>query len=151
MKMTSIAILVTPLLVLLGHRLAVMHRGGRRRHRQPRRARLFGDPVRLLVGCQQQRQRLRRTVGEHAFLQHGAGASRCGWAALPSSCRCWRWPARWPPRSGSRPPPARCRRTARCSSVLLIGTVLLVGALNYVPALALGPVVEHQHAVVKKR
>ena len=27
--------------------------------------------------------------------------------------------------------------------VLLIGTVLLVGALNYVPALALGPVVEH--------
>ena len=27
--------------------------------------------------------------------------------------------------------------------VLLIGTVLLVGALNYVPALALGPVIEH--------
>jgi K+-transporting ATPase ATPase A chain len=27
--------------------------------------------------------------------------------------------------------------------VLLIGTVVLVGALNYVPALALGPVVEH--------
>jgi len=27
--------------------------------------------------------------------------------------------------------------------VLLIGTVLLVGLLNYVPALALGPVVEH--------
>ncbi|GAB2181247.1 potassium-transporting ATPase subunit KdpA [Denitratisoma sp. agr-D3] len=27
--------------------------------------------------------------------------------------------------------------------VLLIGTVILVGALNYVPALALGPVVEH--------
>ncbi len=28
-------------------------------------------------------------------------------------------------------------------AVLLIGTVVLVGALNYVPALALGPVVEH--------
>ncbi|MDE2211149.1 MAG: potassium-transporting ATPase subunit KdpA [Betaproteobacteria bacterium] len=27
--------------------------------------------------------------------------------------------------------------------ILLIGTVLLVGALNYVPALALGPVIEH--------
>ncbi|MGE0861154.1 MAG: potassium-transporting ATPase subunit KdpA [Gammaproteobacteria bacterium] len=27
--------------------------------------------------------------------------------------------------------------------VLLIGTVLLIGALNYVPALALGPVIEH--------
>jgi K+-transporting ATPase ATPase A chain len=27
--------------------------------------------------------------------------------------------------------------------VLLIGTVLLIGLLNYVPALALGPVVEH--------
>jgi K+-transporting ATPase ATPase A chain len=27
--------------------------------------------------------------------------------------------------------------------ILLIGTVLLVGALNYIPALALGPIVEH--------
>ena len=34
--------------------------------------------------------------------------------------------------------------------VLLVGTVLLVGALNYVPALALGPVVEHIDLFARK-
>jgi K+-transporting ATPase A subunit len=36
---------------------------------QPGRPWLFGDPVRLHLGRQQQRQRLRGTVGEHAVLQ----------------------------------------------------------------------------------
>ncbi len=74
MKMISIAILVTPLLVLAGTAVAVMRRGRPRRHRQPRRARLLRNPLRLHLGRQQQRQRLRRPLGQHALLQR----------------RCWR-------------------------------------------------------------
>ena len=47
-------------------------RPGQGRHRQPRRARLQRDPLRLLLGRQQQRQRLRGPVRQHALLQHGA-------------------------------------------------------------------------------
>ena len=59
---------------------AVRHRGGGarrarpRRHRQPRAARLLGSAVRAVLGRQQQRQRLRRPVGQHALLQRAAGA-----------------------------------------------------------------------------
>jgi len=40
--------------------------------RQPRRARLLGNPLRLHFGGQQQRQRLRRPVGQHPVLQRHA-------------------------------------------------------------------------------
>ena len=52
--------------------------GRHQQRRQPRPARLLGDPLCLLVGRQQQRQRLRRPVGQHALLQHRASGSRCG-------------------------------------------------------------------------
>jgi hypothetical protein len=72
MKMVSIAILVTPLLVLAGTAIAVMVRCRRRRRRQPRRTRLLGNPLCLHLGRQQQRQRLRRAFRQHALLQHDA-------------------------------------------------------------------------------
>ena len=78
MKMSSIAILVTPILVLAGHRPGRDDGSRARRHRQPRRPRLLRNPVRVLLGRQQQRQRLRRPVRQHAVLQHGAGRS-CMW------------------------------------------------------------------------
>ncbi len=81
MKMTSIAILVTPMLVLVGTAIAVMLDAGTRRHRQPRRPRLLGNPVRLQLGRQQQRQRLRRPVRQYAVLQRHRWPSRCGSAA----------------------------------------------------------------------
>ena len=81
MKLTSIAILVTPILVLVGTAIAVIGRRRQGRHRQPGRARLLGDPVRVHLGRQQQRQRLRRPVGQHAVLQRAAGGRRCGSAA----------------------------------------------------------------------
>ena len=71
-KMASIAILIPPLLVLCGTAIAVMVDAGQGRGRQSGRARLLGNPLRLLVGQQQQRERLRRPVGQHAVLQHGA-------------------------------------------------------------------------------
>ncbi len=69
MKMVSIAILMTPALVLLGTAIAVMADAGTGEHFQSRRAWLLGNPVRLLVGRQQQRQRLRGPRRQHALLQ----------------------------------------------------------------------------------
>ena len=62
-------------------------------------------------------------------------ASRCCSAASSSSCRCWRSPARWPPR---RP----CRRLGRhlpdarrrCSSACWSASILIVGGLTFFPA-----------------
>jgi hypothetical protein len=72
MKMTSIAILATPLLVLVGTAIAVMTEAAG--PASPIRARTaFRNPLRLHLGSQQQRQRLRRAVGQHAFLQRHAG------------------------------------------------------------------------------
>ena len=143
MKMSSIAILVTPLLVLLGTAIAVMPRGRPRRHRQPRRARLLRDPLRLHVGRQQQRQRVRRACrrtrrSTTLMLAVAMWFGRFG-VIVPVLAI-----------AGSLAAKKRIAVTAGTMPthgplfvVLLIGTVLLVGLLNYVPALALGPVVEH--------
>ena len=72
MKMSSLAILIVPLLVLVGTAIAVMVDAGRADHRQPGGARLLGGPVRLQLGRQQQRQRIRRSRRQHAVLQHDA-------------------------------------------------------------------------------
>ena len=81
MKMTSIAILVTPFLVLVGTAIAVMRDAGKAGIFNPGRARLLGNSVRVLVGGEQQRQRLCRPLGQHAVLQLAAGHRRCGSAA----------------------------------------------------------------------
>jgi K+-transporting ATPase ATPase A chain len=74
MKLISIAILVTPILVLAGTAVAVIAGRGQGRHREPRRARVLGNPLRADLGRQQQRQRLRGPVGQHALLQRPARA-----------------------------------------------------------------------------
>ena len=103
---------------------------------------LFGDPVCIHLREQQQRQRVRRDLGEYSLLQHGTGARD---VARPFLAH----------RRGSGNRWLACGEEA-CARhdgtmltygptfvVLLIGTVLLVGALTFVPALALGPIVEH--------
>ena len=72
MKMSSIAILVMPFIVLTGTAVAVSLDAGQAGGRQSWRARVLGDPLRLLLGRQQQRQRLRRHLGEHSLLQRRA-------------------------------------------------------------------------------
>ena len=62
MKMASLVILIPPLIVLIGTAIAVLRRpaGARPAICQSRRARLQRSAVRVLVGRQQQRQRVRR-------------------------------------------------------------------------------------------
>ena len=70
-------------------------------------------------------------------------ALRCWSAAISSSFRRWRSPARSPPKR-SVPPSAGTFPTHGGLFVgLLVGVILIVGGLTFFPALALGPIVEH--------
>ncbi len=142
MKMVSIAILVTPLLVLLGTAVAVLAADGRAGILNP---------------------------GPHGFsevlyaLSSAANDNGSAFAGLSANTPFYNVllaVAMWFGRFGVIVPvlaiagslAAKKRLAATGGTlpthgplfvVLLIGTVLLVGLLNYVPALALGPVVEH--------
>ncbi len=142
MKMSSIAILVTPLLVLLGTAVAVLADAGRA---------ATGNP------------------GAHGFAEilyaltsaaNNNGSAFAGLSADTPFYNVLTAAAMWLGRFGVIVPVlamagslAAKKRVAATSGtmpthgplfvVLLVGTVLLVGLLNYVPALALGPVVEH--------
>ena len=71
MKLASIFILTTPFAVLIGTAVAVMTVAGKAGVAESRRARLQRDPLRLHLGRQQQRQRVRRHFGEYGVLQRG--------------------------------------------------------------------------------
>jgi K+-transporting ATPase ATPase A chain len=142
MKMTAIAILVTPLLVLGGTAIAVMTVSGQ--------AGIFNP-------------------GAHGFSEvlyaltsagNNNGSAFAGLSANTPFYNVILAIAMWFGRFGIIVPvlamagslAAKKRLAATAGTLpthgplfvmLLIGTVLLVGLLNYVPALALGPVVEH--------
>jgi K+-transporting ATPase ATPase A chain len=142
MKMTSIAILVTPLLVLAGAAIAVM-----------------ADPGRAGVA----------NPGAHGFSEilyaftsaaNNNGSAFAGLSANTPFYNTMLGIAVWFGRFGVIVPVlavagslAAKKRIAATGGtmpthgtlfvVLLVGTVLLVGLLNYVPALALGPAIEH--------
>lgn len=142
MKMVSIAILVTPLIVLTGTAIAVMTADG-------------------IAGI--------ANPGAHGFSEilyaftsaaNNNGSAFAGLSANTVFYNVMLAIAMWLGRFGVIVPVlalagslASKKRIAVSSGtlpthgplfvVLLIGTVLLVGALNYIPALALGPMVEH--------
>jgi potassium-transporting ATPase potassium-binding subunit len=142
MKMTSIAVLVTPLLVLIGTAIAVMATDGRASIANP---------------------------GAHGFSEilyafssaaNNNGSAFAGLSANTPFYNVMLGIAVWFGRFGVIVPvlalagslAAKKRIAAGAGTMpthgplfvtLLIGTVLLVGLLNYVPALALGPVIEH--------
>ncbi|HEY1391804.1 MAG TPA: potassium-transporting ATPase subunit KdpA [Methylibium sp.] len=142
MKMTSIAVLVTPLLVLALAAVAVMSEGGKAGIANP---------------------------GAHGFSEilyaftsvaNNNGSAFAGLSANTPFYNIVLAVGMWFGRFGVIVPvlalagslAAKKRITAGAGTLpthgplfiaLLIGTVLLVGLLNYVPALALGPVVEH--------
>ena len=142
MKMTSIAILVTPILVLAGAAVAVLFDAGK-------------------VGV--------ANPGAHGFSEilyaftsaaNNNGSAFAGLSANTPFYNTMLAIAMWFGRFGVIVPVlaiagslAAKKRIAVTAGTLpthgplfvslLIGTVLLVGLLNYVPALALGPVVEH--------
>jgi len=142
MKMTSIAILATPILVLAGTALAVVADAGRAGIANP---------------------------GAHGFseilyaLSSAANNNGSAFAGLSANTPFWNtllavavWFGRFAvivpvlAIAGNLALKKRLAVTAGTLPthgplfvVLLLGSVLLVGLLNYVPALALGPVVEH--------
>lgn len=142
MKMTSIAILVTPVLVLAGTAIAVMTADGRAGVANP---------------------------GAHGFSEilyafsSAANNNGSAFAGLSANTPFYNWMlaiAMWFGRfgvivpvlaiAGSLAAKQRLQTTAGTMPThgpmfigLLVGVVVLVGVLNYVPALALGPVVEH--------
>jgi K+-transporting ATPase ATPase A chain len=142
MKMISIAILVTPLVVLLGTAVAVLADAGRAGVANPA-AHGFSEIL-------------------YAFTSAGNnnGSAFAGLSANTPFYNIALAAAMWFGRfgvivpvlalAGSLAAKTRIATTAGTMPthgllfvVLLVGTVLLVGLLNYVPALALGPVVEH--------
>jgi K+-transporting ATPase ATPase A chain len=142
MKMSSIVILVTPLLVLGGTAIAVMSDAGRATIANPG-AHGFSEIL-------------------YAFSSAGNnnGSAFAGLGANTPFYNTLLGIAMWFGRFGVIVPVlaiagslAAKKRMATTAGTLpthgplfvtlLIGTVLLVGLLNYVPALALGPVVEH--------
>ena len=142
MKLTSIAILVTPILVLAGTAVAVIADAGRAGIANPG-AHGFSEIL-------------------YAFTSAGNnnGSAFAGLSANTPFYNAMLAVAMWFGRFGVIVPvlaiagslAAKKRLPVTAGTMpthgplfvtLLIGTVLLVGLLNYVPALALGPVVEH--------
>ena len=143
MKMASLAILAPCFAVLVGTAVAVAAEDGRAHDLQPRPARVQRSALRVLVGREQQRQRLRRARRQHALLQRRA---RHRDADRPLRRRGARHRDRRLARGQEdRCPRARgrCRRMALLFIVLLVAVVVIVGALTFIPGLALGPIVEH--------
>ena len=142
MKMTSIAILVTPLLVLLGSAIAVMSGGG-----------LAGIANPCAHGFSE-------ILYAFTSAANNNGSAFAGLSANTPFYNILLGVAMWFGRFGVIVPVlaiagslAAKKRLAITEGTLpthgplfitlLIGVVLLVGLLNYVPALALGPVIEH--------
>ena len=142
MKMSSIVILVTPLLVLVGTAVAVMSEAGRA---------TLGNPG--AHGFSEVLYALTSAANNNGSAFGGLGANTPFYNTLLAV-------AMWFGRFGVIVPVlamagslAAKKRLATTGGtlpthgplfvVLLIGTVLLVGLLNYVPALALGPVIEN--------
>ena len=146
MKMTSIAILVTPVLVLVGTAIAVMCEGGKAGIANPG-AHGFSEIL-------------------YAFSSAGNnnGSAFAGLSANTPFYNVLLAIVMWFGRfamivpilavAGSLAAKKRLEATAGTMPThgplfiaLLIGTVFLIGVLNYVPALALGPIVEHLQLV----
>ena len=148
MKMTSVAILVTPVLVLAGTAIAVLAAAGKAGVANP---------------------------GAHGFSEilyafsSAANNNGSAFAGLSANTPFYNWMlaiAMWFGRfgvivpvlaiAGSLAAKQRLQATAGTMPThgpmfvgLLVGVVVLVGVLNYVPALALGPVVEHLQLFAK--
>jgi potassium-transporting ATPase potassium-binding subunit len=142
MKMVSIAILVTPLLVLLGSAVAVLTDAGRAGIANP-------GPH----GFSEVLYALSSAANNNGSAFAGLSANTLFYNVLLAAVM---WLGRFGvivpvlAIAGSLGAKKRLEVTGGTLPthgplfiVLLIGTVLLVGLLNYVPALALGPVVEH--------
>ena len=142
MKLTSIAILVTPMLVLAGTAIAVIAADGKAGIANPG-AHGFSEILYALTSASNNNGSAFAGLSANTPFYNGLLAvamwfGRFG-VIVPVLAIAGALAAkkRLPVTSGTMPTHGPLFVT------LLIGTVLLVGLLNYVPALALGPMVEH--------
>jgi len=145
MKMTAVAILVTPLLVLVGTGIAVMTEAGRAGVFNPG-THGFSEILYALSSAANNNGSAFAGLSANTPFYNGllAAAMWFGrfWIIVPVLAMAGSLAAkrRTPPTAGTMP------THGPLFVVLLVGSVLLVGALTYVPALALGPVAEQlQH------
>lgn len=142
MKMTALAILVTPMLVLLGSALAMMTDAGRS-------AMLNPGPH----GFSEVLYAVSSAANNNGSAFAGLSANSPFWNCLLAFCMfVGRFGVIIPVMAiagslvSKKAQPASPGTLATHGALfigLLIGTVLLVGALTFIPALALGPVAEH--------
>ncbi|EAQ1871907.1 potassium-transporting ATPase subunit KdpA [Salmonella enterica] len=142
MKMTALAILVTPMLVLLGSALAMMTDAGRS-------AMLNPGPH----GFSEVLYAVSSAANNNGSAFAGLSANSPFWNCLLAFCMfVGRFGVIIPVMAiagslvSKKVQPASQGTLATHGALfigLLIGTVLLVGALTFIPALALGPVAEH--------
>ena len=142
MKMTSIVILVTPFLVLVGAAIAVMTEAGR--------AGVFNPGAH---GFSEILYALSSTANNNGSAFAGLSANTPFYNSLLAVAMWFGRFAFIVPVLGIAGSLAKKKRIEPTAGTLpthgplfvamLVGTVVLVGALTYVPALALGPVVEH--------
>ena len=142
MKMTSLAILITPIVVLLGTAVAVSVEPGKASVANPG-AHGFSEILYAFTSAGNNNGSAFAGLSANTpFYNTALGiAMWCGrfWMIIPVLAIAGSLAAkkRTPVTGGTMP------THGPLFVVLLIGAVLLVGALTYVPALALGPIVEH--------
>ncbi|TDF66188.1 potassium-transporting ATPase subunit KdpA [Cupriavidus sp. L7L] len=147
MKMVAVAILVTPLLVLLGTSVAVMAEAGRAGVFNPG-THGFSEILYALSSAANNNGSAFAGLSANTPFYNTllAAAMWFGrfWIIIPVLALAGSLAAkkRIPPSGGTMP------THGPLFVVLLVGTVLLVGALTYVPALALGPVAEQLQGAV---
>lgn len=142
MKMTSIAILVTPILVLVGTAFGVMTEAGRAGMANPA-AHGFSEVLYAFSSAANNNGSAFAGLGANTpFYNTALGI--CMWFGrfaiiVPVMAMAGSFAAkkRIPVGPGTMP------THGPLFVAILIGSVLLIGLLNYVPALALGPIVEH--------
>jgi len=100
MKMVSVAILVTPILVLAGAAVAVLAEPARRA--SPTRAHGFSEILYAFTSAGNNNGSAFAGLSANTPFYNTMLASRCGSAASASSCPCWPSPARWRRRSAWR-------------------------------------------------
>ena len=142
MKMTSIAILVTPLVVLIGTAVAVAVEPGRVGVANPG-AHGFSEILYAFTSAGNNNGSAFAGLSANTFFYNNALAfamwlGRFG-VIVPVLAMAGALAAKKRIAAGNGTMPTH----GPLFVVLLIGTVLLIGLLNYVPALALGPVAEH--------
>jgi len=147
MKMTAVAILVTPLLVLLGTAVAVMVEAGRAGVFNPG-THGFSEILYALSSAANNNGSAFAGLSANTPFYNGllAAAMWLGrfWIIVPILALAGSLAAkkRVPVTGGTMP------THGPLFVVLLVGSVLMVGALTYVPALALGPVAEQLQGAV---